>query len=204
MLHIVLLGIGLGIALGFPTGPLGILIARRMVLESMTEGFATIAGVLMGDLFYASIILFKLNFIIAWLLQFKTFLELFVVLALLWIGYKTLRDVHTTDHYPHGKAAVATDWFSSFLISLATPQTPLIFTSVYALLNIPSFVSTTPQKLMLLVGISAGVLIWWWGFGAVISALKARGYLKSNRTLFTVFGWLLIVVAAFFCVMSFL
>lgn len=202
-LHVFFLGIGLGIALGFPVGPMGVLIARRMVLEGLTDGIVTIFGVLLGDLFYAAVILFNLNLIIAFLAKIKIFLLLFLVFSLLWIGYKTLKEAHLTDH-PHPNArALATDWVSAFLMSVATPSTPLVFAAVYALLNVANLTQTSFDRIVLLVGLSAGVFLWWWGFAATVTTLKARGYLKSNKGLFRFFGWALIIIAVVIAIMSF-
>ncbi len=202
-LHIFFLGLGLGIALGFPIGPMGVLIARRMVLEGLADGAVTIFGVLLGDLFYAAVVLFNLNLIIAFLAKIKLYLLLFLVFSLLWIGYKTLKEAHLTDH-PHPDAKrLATDWFSAFMMSIATPSTPLIFAAVYSLLNVGNLTNTPVDKTVLLVGLSAGVFVWWWGFGATVTALKDRGYLKSNTTLFQFFGWALIAIAAIITILSF-
>lgn len=195
MVKIFLLGTVLGLVLGLPIGPIGIVVARRMVLDGMKEGFATIIGTLMGDLFYGAVVLFNLHFVIDLLLRFKIFLELFVVVALLYIGITTLREARKPEEHVHNTAAVAGDWFSAFLMSLATIQTPFIFAAVYAILNVNNLVTTAPQKIMILVGLGFGVFLWWALFAKIITMFKRAGYLQSNKPIFTFFGWMIIVIA---------
>jgi threonine/homoserine/homoserine lactone efflux protein len=160
-------GMGLGLAIAAPVGPIGLLCIRRSLTQGRLMGLVTGLGAATADGLYGSIAGFGLTALADLLVEHTQALQLGGGIFLSYLGVTTLRADPACEAVQVSRGGLWGAYTSTLLLTLTNPATILSFIAIFAGLglvgNSPSWVAS----LTLIVGVFLGSALWWlclsWG-----------------------------------------
>lgn len=162
-------GIGFGIALSAPVGPINIICMRRALFGKAFDGFLIGLGAAAGDTFYAVLAAFGLNAVFTLIESHMTPLKVIggVIMAVFaWRIWKS---------HPHlskkpEQGGVKRGMFGALVLTLTNPGVFIGFLAMYALAGIGGDTNGAlafRDACYLVVGVFVGAAAWWallaWG-----------------------------------------
>jgi threonine/homoserine/homoserine lactone efflux protein len=198
-------GVGVGLVIAVPVGPVGVLCIRRTIFEGRLFGFMSGLGAASADTVFGIIAGFGLTVISDWLLGWQSELRAAGGLFLLWIGVAALRKREVLTARPARSANnVAGAYLTTFALTISNPVTILAFLGVFAALGFSGHAATLARAGMLVAGVLSGSLLWWAGLslgaGLFRKRLTERHLVWINRgsgLILTISGILLLASLAF-------
>jgi threonine/homoserine/homoserine lactone efflux protein len=170
----ILRGLGIGLAIAIPVGPVGLLCIRRTLRDGMAMGLATGLGAATADACYGLVVAFGLGAIQQRLLDTAAPLRLIGGVLLLWLAYAPLRSAWrgtvATSAAEIGTKHLAAAYASTVALTLSNPMTILSFIAVIAALATPA--GGTGGGLALVSGVFLGSALWWLILSASVAALR--------------------------------
>ena len=155
-------GVVVGLVIGVPVGPVGVLCLRRTVLEGRLAGLASGFGAASGDALFGAIAGFGLTAISNVLLGYRDWLGFAGACFLLYIGGSALtrapRDRLDGNEESEG---ILRNYASTFALTIANPVTILAFLGIFAGLGLAGQEATWLRAGLLVFGVWAGSLSWW-------------------------------------------
>lgn len=169
-------GIGFGIALSAPVGPINIIVLRRALFGKATDGFLIGLGGAFGDAFYAALAAFGLNAIFDMIEEHETSLKIVGGIIMLIFAYRIWKAHPHIDRTPK-QGGVKRGMFGSLVLTLTNPGVFLGFVGLYTLAGLGSLGNGTSwwlnmNAMMLTSGVFLGAASWW--ATLVIMAQKFR------------------------------
>jgi putative LysE/RhtB family amino acid efflux pump len=172
-------GIGVGLALAIPVGPVGLLVFRRSVTHGTRAGIVVGSGAALADALMCAIMAYGITTVSEFIARHAEVLNRFGGLALIVIGYVVFRrapphEVRTAPKSQSWLAAVT----ASLVITLANPGTIVGVTTVFAGIGVAGMVNTATDATLLVGGAFTGSMLWWCTLSGLASRLrdKASGY----------------------------
>ena len=163
----VLKGMGLGLAIAAPEGPIGLLCSRRSLAQGQWMGLATGLGAATADGLYGGVAGFGLTAVSDRLLDQAWILQLGGGLFLGYLGWATARATPATEAAPPTGRSLLGAYGSTFLLTLTNPATILSFFAIFAGLGLASSGAASGGALALVLGVFLGSALWWvclsWG-----------------------------------------
>lgn len=160
-------GIGLGIAIAAPVGPIGLLCIRRSLTQGQWMGLATGMGAATADGLYGSIAGFGLTAVSELLVDQADWLTLIGGLFLCYLGIRAILSKPPVDTVELSKQGLLGAYASTFLLTLTNPATILSFIAIFAGLGIVSADRSWLLSLAIVMGVFLGSALWWiclsWG-----------------------------------------
>ncbi len=179
-------GILIGFSIAAPVGPIGILCIRRTIANGRISGLVTGLGAATADAFYGSLAAMGLSFLILFLINQQTWLQLIGGAFLCYLGIKTFLE-KPTPAYLNSSSIISpgkenknfirsrlSDYTSTLFLTLTNPLTILSFTAIFAGIGINQLEASKFQGLMLVVGVFLGSTAWWLLLTTLASAFKER------------------------------
>src|SRR3989338_2117257 len=117
MFHALVVGIGVGIIVAIPTGPIGFLVMRRMLLYGLRAGMYSAVGSIMSDMFYAIVVCFSITSIIQFFLAILNPLQIIAGSLIVWMGWSGLKKVHNNITAKDPEFSPFRDFWSTFFIN---------------------------------------------------------------------------------------
>lgn len=200
MLQIYIDGIVVGVLASIPLGPIGVLIIQRTLNKGHLSGLISGAGAALSDTIYAIVAGFSLSFIIDFVKQRESMLQLIGSFVLLAFGsfivfsnpVKQLRKQHkaSTNYFQ--------DFASTFVITLSNPVILFLFLGIFAGFSLVDNKGGM-NVLAIITGIFSGGLLWWVFISSVVNFFRDR---FNPRRLFWVnrISGVVIMTLAFFSV----
>jgi len=184
-------GLVIGLAIAAPVGPIGLLCIRRSLAAGFPLGFVTGLGAAAADGVYGAVAAFGLSAVSSFLVAQQRWLALGGGLALLWLGWRTLRRRPVPAAVPAqvnaggGPAGGTTQggrdeslpgaFGQTFLLTLANPATILSFVAVFAGLGLGGAAGGDAASAMTIVaGVVLGSAAWWLFLAAAAAALRRQ------------------------------
>jgi threonine/homoserine/homoserine lactone efflux protein len=168
-------GVGVGLVIAVPVGPVGVLCVRRTIFEGRLFGFVSGLGAASADTVFGIIAGFGLTMISSWLLGWQSWLRAAGGLFLLWIGMAALRKRGVATARPSRSAnSLLGAYFTTFALTISNPVTILAFLGVFAALGFSGHAATLARAGMLVAGVLAGSLLWWAGLSLGTGLFRAR------------------------------
>ncbi|MEY3297243.1 MAG: putative amino acid efflux protein YcgF [Cyanobacteriota bacterium] len=159
----VLKGMGLGLAIAAPVGPIGLLCIRRSLTQGQWVGLATGLGAATADGLYGGIAGLGLTALADVLMAQAQLFTLLGGLFLCYLGWATARTAPATEAAPPTGRGLLGAYGSTFLLTLTNPATILSFFVMFAGLGTPE----PGGALALVLGVFMGSALWWvclsWG-----------------------------------------
>jgi threonine/homoserine/homoserine lactone efflux protein len=159
-IELLIRGVGAGIAISAPVGPVNVLCVSRTITKGWGAGIVSGLGAAMADTFYGAIAGFSISIVIGFLIREQSKLRLFggILLVLLGIWYYFKKPQSLSNQENDGPSH--SDFVTTFLLNLTNPTTVLSFLAVLAVLGLSEH---RPAWLTLIMigGIFAGSMAWW-------------------------------------------
>ncbi|MGF1516745.1 MAG: LysE/ArgO family amino acid transporter [Nodosilinea sp.] len=160
-------GMGLGLAIAVPVGPIGLLCIRRSLTQGQRMGLVTGLGAATADGIYGCIAGFGLTAVADLLVGHTQAMQLLGGLFLCYLGFSTLRaDPATAAAQVSGRGLWGA-YISTLVLTLTNPATILSFIAIFAGLGLVGSSQSWGASLALVLGVFLGSALWWlclsWG-----------------------------------------
>jgi threonine/homoserine/homoserine lactone efflux protein len=167
-------GVGVGLAIAIPLGPIGFLCVRRTLVDGPRIGFVSGLGAAFADTLYGAVAAFGVTFISTLMVRESFWVRLVGGAALLVIGVRTLLSappakVDEDSVNPSHLGAFA----STFFLTLTNPLTILSFAAIFTGLGLGSTGSYF-HALVLVGGVFTGSTLWWLSLSLVAGIFHGR------------------------------
>lgn len=175
-------GLGLGIAVAAPVGPVGALCIRRAVTVGRIPAIISGLGAAVADAFYGSVAAFGLTAVSAFLIQYQEPASLVGGVFLLWLAVKLALSARNSAAIIKADMAVS-NWkgfLTTFALTIVNPATILTFAAIFAGIGFIQTGGDNEAALSLVVGVFLGSALWW-----VILAFLATDLQKRLGNRFT-------------------
>ena len=160
-------GMGLGLAIAAPVGPIGLLCMRRSLTQGQRMGLVTGLGAATADGIYGCVAGFSLTAVADLLVSYGQALRLMGGLFLCYLGFTTLRADPATEAAQVSSRGLWGAYVSTVLLTLTNPATILSFIAIFAGLGLVGSSQSWGDSLALIVGVFLGSALWWlclsWG-----------------------------------------
>ncbi len=164
-------GMGFGLAVAAPVGPMSLLCMRRTLAQGWRPGLATGAGIALGDGCYACVAVAGLAGLSHFMLAHQRPLHLAAGLFLLYLGVKTALARPADAAAPQPALATGRAFASAVLLTLTNPPTIIMFAAIFASMA-PLDGYSSASAAATVGGVMAGSVLWWCGMVAGISAIR--------------------------------
>lgn len=173
-------GMGFGLAVAAPVGPMALLCMRRTLAQGWRPGLATGLGIACADGIYASIAVAGLAGLSHFMLAHQRPLHWAAGLFLVYLGVRTAwaRPADTAAQPP--RVAVGRAFASAVLLTLTNPPSIIIFAAIFASLA-PSAGFAPSSAAATVGGVMTGSLLWWCGLTALVSAARHAIGVRARR-----------------------
>ena len=171
MIWLLLKGMGFGLAVAAPVGPMSLLCMRRTLAQGWRPGLATGAGIATGDGAYACVAVLGLAGLSHFMLAHERPLHLAAGLFLLYLGLRTVFARRADAAAPAPPVGAGRAFASAVLLTLTNPPTIVMFAAIFASLAPPG--GFEPASAAATVGgVLAGSMLWWCGVVAGVSMVR--------------------------------
>lgn len=161
-------GIGIGVSIAAPIGPMSLLCIQRTLSTGLQSGFATGLGIATVHLTYGTLAVLSQVSINAGQHE-KALFFLMSGTLLFWFSIRILRRVPILDGPLESRQSLLIAYFGAVGLGLLNPLTPLLFASL-----LPGFGRAGNLLVPVVTGIFAGSLCWWMLLSGSVSILRAR------------------------------
>jgi threonine/homoserine/homoserine lactone efflux protein len=190
---IFLQGLGIGLLVAAPVGPIGVLCIRRSLTLGRLAGSLTGLGAATADGLYGGVAAFGLTFISDLLVSQAFWLRVLGGLFLCYLGIKTFLEkpserIITPDH----RGSYFSLYASTVFLTLTNPATILVFAGIFAGTGLATGGSSA-IALLLVSGVFLGSALWWLFLSFGVSLLRAKINAHSLLGLNKVSGLILLI-----------
>ena len=171
-LELLLRGLIAGLIIAAPVGPVNVLCMHRTILNGWKAGVVSGLGSACADGIYGAIAGFSISFVIGFLQRELFWIRLFGGILLMGIGvWYFFKDPGSFDSDDGSSAA--SDFRSTFLLTLTNPTTVLSFLAVLAALGMGRHRHWW-LTVFLVAGIFLGSMLWWIVLSSIVNRLRGR------------------------------
>jgi len=146
-------GMAIGLAIGAPVGPIGLLCIRRTLADGRALGLATGLGAATADACYGAVAAFGLGVVTRALVGQQLWCRLGGALFLVVLGCRILRAPPARRAADVTAGGLARAYVGTFVLTLTNPATILSFAAIFAGLGL---VTQTNRAVALVLGVFAG------------------------------------------------
>lgn len=171
LLFLVLKGMGFGLAVAAPVGPMSLLCMRRTLASGWRPGLATGAGIATGDAAYGCVAALGLAGVSHFMLAHERPLHLAAGLFLVYLGLRTVFARPPSDAPASVSVGARRAYGSAVLLTLTNPPTIIMFAAIFASMA-PAGGFDPASALAMVAGVMLGSLLWWCGVVACVSAFR--------------------------------
>jgi threonine/homoserine/homoserine lactone efflux protein len=207
-IQLVLAGLGIGVLMAAPIGPVNVLVIQRAVSRGFWGGLAAGLGAVLGDGVLAAIAAFSVAAISDVMVAYGELIQLIGGVLLIGFGIALLlcrpvllTPAHERSHFLEHTGIIP----QTFVLTVTNPGAILgMAAMIGGLGSLIGGLNTNLEALILVASVMGGSLLWWLGLSELIATIRHRlteGRLNAiNRiagVVLTVFGAALIVEGLF-------
>ena len=167
-------GLLIGLSIGAPVGPIGVLCIRRTLAEGRLAGLATGLGAATADACYGAVAGFGLTVITHILLAQEVWIRLLGGLFLCYLGLKTFVSPPAERAATAGGRTWLRAYASALALTLTNPLTILSFVAIFAGLGAGTAGGGIATALLLVFGVLLGSALWWLMLTGLVGAARSR------------------------------
>jgi len=169
-------GLGIGLAIAAPVGPVGVLCISRTLHHGLWIGLASGLGAAVADGVYGGIAGFGVSWVAEFLLAYQDTLRLLGGAFLLILGLRILArgPAHEASHSARSDSRPVLAFTSCFLLTLTNPMTILAFVAVFAGLGLVEATTNIGTGVVLVLGVFLGSAFWWLALSGLVALLRGR------------------------------
>ena len=174
-------GIVVGLLVSVPLGPIGVLCIQRTLNKGRLSGFISGLGASVADTIFALIAGFGLTIIINFVREQHLYFQIVGGLVVLYIGLRIFytNPVKQLKLQRLNKTRLSQDFWSVFLLTLSNPMAIFLFIGIMAAINIANDRLNFFQLILLLAGILAGSVTWWFILSSIANKFRKRIRLRN-------------------------
>lgn len=154
-------GIIIGISIAAPVGPIAVLCIKRTLDKGRIYGLVSGLGAATADAIYACIGAFGLAFISNFLIERQFWFQLAGGIFLCYLGIKFFISGPPSRDKTSNAFSIIKAYTSTFLLTLANPQTILFFMAIFAGLGLGRLSTSYGSAALLIAGVFSGSALWW-------------------------------------------
>ncbi|AMM93055.1 LysE family transporter [Peribacillus simplex] len=167
-------GLIIGFSIAAPVGPIGILCIRRTLENGRFVGFMSGLGAATADGLYGLIACLSLTVITNYLINQQLWFQLIGGIFLGYLGVKTYKSKPSNILTKSKNEQNIKAYISTFFLTITNPVTILSFIALFSGLGIANSDIDLMAKLILVLGVFLGSILWWLFLSIVVSLLKNR------------------------------
>ena len=165
IINVIIAGLAIGVLISAPMGPIGMLCIQRTLNKGRASGFFTGVGAAFSDLLYSLLTGLGLSFVINFIEQHQTALQIFGSLVLLGFGIYIARKnpvklLKTKTGKPI-KNNYVQDLVTGFLFTFSNPLIIFLIIGLYARFNFLTNITSVYSYFIGFLSIIVGALVWW-------------------------------------------
>lgn len=193
-------GIFIGLLVSVPLGPIGVLIIQRTLNKGHISGIASGFGAAFSDVIYSIIAGFSISYVIDFVAEKQSWIQLFGSIVLVFFAYFTYRSNPAVQlrkaQRQNRSGTFFQDMVTTFGLTISNPLLIFVFIGVFAGFNVMQGQGIF-EPLVVISGIFIGALLWWLTLTFIVnffrSKINLRGLWRLNRITGVVIGVLAIV-----------
>jgi len=187
-------GIGIGMLVSAPLGPIGVLVIQKTLNKGKGSGFITGMGAATADTFYAIIAGFGVAIITKFLNAYQQEIRVVGGVVLIGFAYYTFNSNVTKQIRASstGNKNYLADFFSTFILTISNPVPFVVFGISFASLGMAE--KEMIDVLVIVLGVVSGAVLWWFGLVSFVNMFRKKFKLKQLWWINKITG---IVVALF-------
>lgn len=172
-------GIMVGFLVAAPVGPGAVLCIQRTLLDGRLVGYATGVGAALADTVFGALTIFFVALVQSFLTEHRPTVQLISSLVLIGLGLRTILGRPNREARPARAAAIdhltlLQSFGSAFLVTIVNPITILAFISIFAAIRVSATVEGLLASWIIVLGVLAGALGWWWLLASIAAVLRQR------------------------------
>jgi len=195
-IQLVLAGIGVGLLVAAPIGPVNVLCIQRAVAKGFWGGMAAGIGAMLGDGLLAAIAVFSVTAISDVMIAYSGPIQLFGGALLIIFGIGLLFAPPSLLIAPGQKSHLWDHWGiipQTFFLTISNPGAILgMLALIGGLGSLIGGIDTYLEALLLVVSVMGGSLLWWLGLSRLIATIRHRLTESSLKLINRIAGTLLI------------
>lgn len=161
-----------GVVIAAPVGPVGVLCVRRTIFEGPLYGFVSGLGAAVADALFGIVAAFGLTVISDFLIGHQVWLKGVGAAFLFFIGGRAIVGARDATPTPISGENLLGAFASTFVLTVTNPITILAFAGVFAAAGLSGTEATWGGAGMLVAGVFAGSLAWWFLLCAVAGGVR--------------------------------
>jgi threonine/homoserine/homoserine lactone efflux protein len=175
-------GILMGLLVSAPLGPVGVMCIQRTINRGVKSGFVSGLGAAAADTVYAIIAVLGLGFVITFIKEEKYWIQLVGALIIILFAIKIFYTNPAVEirNKRNKKSKPLEEFISVFFVTLSNPGVFFAFIAFFAWFNVVGEENVGYFSALILIGgIFAGALSWWYILSAIINKFRKRIRLKN-------------------------
>jgi threonine/homoserine/homoserine lactone efflux protein len=192
-LSLLIAGVGIGLAMAAPLGPVNLIVIRTALCHDLKVAFLAGLGAVLADVLIAGIAAYGIQSIAHLILDYAKFLQIAGGIFLIVLGIRTARTHFAASDLTNGPHSAR--FGLTFSLSVTNPGLALGYLAIFSSLSTHLALGVSPfRPAIVLIGIALGGALWWLLLSFLIGRLKTR---LGTSTLDRINRWSGILVAAF-------
>ncbi len=187
-------GLLIGAAVSAPVGPIGLLCINRSLTEGRLRGFVCGLGAATADMVFCVIAGFSFTFVSRFLEEQALWISLVGACGLGFLGLRIFfsRPVERSSTVT-GEDLIHI-YVSTFILTLVNPSTILFFVALFTSLGVTLTHLDYPSLALLITGVLAGAVLWWFLLTGCVSLLHRKLTQKTIRWVNQISGTIVMVL----------
>jgi threonine/homoserine/homoserine lactone efflux protein len=180
-LALVLKGMAAGFTISMPVGPVAVVCINRTLRKGRVSGFLSGAGGATADAFYALIAAFGITIVINFIQANLFGLQVIAGVVVLIFGIRIFISNPVKDYRNRSREpdSFLSDYLSVLPLAFANPISLFVYLGVFSGLSLPYTGSASTKALLMVPGVIAGALVWWFILSGLISRFRNRIKLRT-------------------------
>ncbi len=169
-------GLGVGLAIAAPVGPVGVLCISRTLRHGLWIGLASGLGAAVADAVYGAVAGFGVSWVAEFLLAYQDTLRVLGGAFLLILGLRILvrGPAQESGQPAWSEPRPMLAFASCFLLTLTNPMTILAFVAVFAGFGLVEATTHIGTGAILVLGVFLGSAFWWLALSGLVALLRGR------------------------------
>lgn len=181
LLTLLIKGIIIGLAASIPLGPIGVICVQRTINKGKISGFLSGLGAATADTIFAAIAGFSLSFIISFLEERQTIIEIIGGIVVVFLGLRIFQTnpISQLKRHKRQKNNLLEDFMSVLLLTGTNPLAVFFFIALFATAGVISHEQSIWVNLIALVGVFLGAALWWYVLTTTVNYFRRHFRLKQ-------------------------
>jgi threonine/homoserine/homoserine lactone efflux protein len=189
-------GIGIGLAVAIPVGPIGLICIQRTLAKNKLAGIIAGIGAATADALLASVAAFSFKLIFSFITEYELPLRIVGAIILLVIGIISLKTNKKIEIKVNTAIGHIEGFISGLMITITNPLTAFIFFATFAGIN-KKVGHDIDIATIFVIGVFLGSCIWWFALTYITDRIAYRINEENIATLNRWFSYIIISVSIF-------